>query len=81
VLYSFGHSLRENVDKLERHERREKQSSDQIQNMLLTIVNKQREQFADNKVLETTLKGLEESIHMLTDIETNEVGARILLTI
>ncbi|XP_025424905.1 uncharacterized protein LOC112693875 [Sipha flava] len=75
VLYSFGHSLRENVDKLERHERREKQSSDQIQNMLLTIVNKQREQFADNKVLETTLKGLEESIHMLTDIETNEEAA------
>lgn len=61
------------MDKLERHERREKQSSDQIQNMLLTIVNKQREQFVDNKALETILKGLEESIHVLTDVETNEV--------
>lgn len=73
ALYSFAHSLRDNVDKLERHERREKQSGDQMQNMLLTIVNKQREQFVDDKALETVVKSLEQSVHALTEAGTNEV--------
>lgn len=73
ALYSFAHSLRDNVDKLERHERREKQFGDQMQNMLLTIVNKQREQFVGDGELEAIVKGLEQSIHVLTDAESNEV--------
>lgn len=66
------------MDKLERHERREKQSGDQIQNMLSTIVNKQREQFVEDKALETTIKGLEQSISVLTNAETEEVRIKIL---
>jgi len=73
AIYSFAHSLRDNVDKLERHERREKQSGDQMQNMLLTIVNKQREQNAESKGLEMAIKGLEESMSALTNAETEEV--------
>jgi len=61
------------VDKLERHERREKQSGDQMQNMLLTIVNKQREQFADHKALEMAVKSLENSMNSLTNAETEGV--------
>lgn len=73
AIYSFAHSLRDNVDKLERHERREKQSGDQMQNMLLTIVNKQRDQFVEDKELETAIKRLEESMRALTRAETEEV--------
>lgn len=78
AIYSFAHTLRDNVDKLERHERREKQSGDQIQNMLLTIVNKQREQYADNKLLETAIRGLEQSMNALTNAETDEVNRETL---
>ncbi|XP_027837484.2 kinectin isoform X1 [Aphis gossypii] len=76
AIYSFAHSLRDNVDKLERHERREKQSGDQMQNMLLTIVNKQREQNAESKGLEMAIKGLEESMSALTNAETEETADR-----
>lgn len=76
AIYSFAHSLRDNVDKLERHERREKQSGDQMQNMLLTIVNKQREQNAESKGLEMAIKGLEESMSALTNSETEEIADR-----
>lgn len=73
AIYSFAHSLRDNVDKLERHERREKQSGDQIHNMLLTVVNKQREQYVEDKELEAAIKGLEDSVKVLTRAETEEV--------
>jgi hypothetical protein len=73
AIYSFAHSLRDNVDKLERHERREKQSGDQMQNMLLTIVNKQREQNVENKEIEMAIKGLEETLSALIRAETEEV--------
>lgn len=73
AIYSFAHTLRDNVDKLERHERREKQSGDQMQNLLSTIVNKQREQFGDDKELENIIKGLEQSISILTNAETEKV--------
>ncbi|XP_060836937.1 uncharacterized protein LOC132919377 [Rhopalosiphum padi] len=76
AIYSFAHSLRDNVDKLERHERREKQSGDQMQNMLLTIVNKQREQNVENKEIEMAIKGLEESLSALTRAETEETADR-----
>lgn len=76
AIYSFAHSLRDNVDKLERHERREKQSGDQMQNMLLTIVNKQRDQFVEGKELETAVKKLEESMSALTRAETEETADR-----
>lgn len=61
------------MDKLERHERREKQSGDQMQSMLSTIVSKQREQYVEDKELETAIKGLEESMSALTRAETEEV--------
>ncbi|KAL4147966.1 hypothetical protein QTP88_002277 [Uroleucon formosanum] len=76
AIYSFAHSLRDNVDKLERHERREKQSGDQMQNMLLTIVNKQRDQYVEDKELEMAIKRLEESISTLTRAETEETADR-----
>jgi len=77
AIYSFAHTLRDNVDKLERHERREKQSGDQIQNMLLTIVNKQREQYADDKSLETAVRGLEQSVSALTNAQMDEVNRNV----
>lgn len=73
AIYSFAHTLRDNVDKLERHERRAKQSGDQMQNMLSTIVNKQREQFVEEKQLETSIKTLEQGISILTNAETEKV--------
>lgn len=44
-----------------------------MQNMLLTIVNKQREQNVENKEIEMAIKGLEESLSALTRAETEEV--------
>lgn len=73
AIYSFAHTLRDNVDKLERHERRAKQSGDQMQNMLSTIANKQREQFVEEKQLETSIKGLEQSMSILANAETEKV--------
>lgn len=73
AIYSFAHTLRDNVDKLERHERRTKQSGDQMQNMLSTIVNKQREQFVEDKELEASIKSLEQSLSILTNAETEKV--------
>lgn len=73
AIYSFAHTLRDNVDKLERHERRVKQSGDQMQNLLSTIVNKQREQFVEEKELETSIKNLEQSLNLLTNAETEKV--------
>lgn len=70
----MARTLRDNMDKLERHERREKQSGDQIQNLLLNIVNKQREQYVDGKTLETAVKGLEQSLNALTAAETERVS-------
>lgn len=77
AIYSFAHSLRDNVDKLERHERREKQSGDQMQNLLLTIVNKQREQFTDHKTLEAVIKELGYSVDVLVNAEKEEVNDKI----
>lgn len=79
AIYSFAHSLRDNVDKLERHERREKQSGDQMQNILLTIVNKQREQYNDHKALEAAIKELGHGVDVLTSAEKDEVNRRKLL--
>lgn len=70
--------MRDNVDKLERHERREKQSGDQMQNILLTIVNKQREQYADHKALEAAIKELGHGVDVLMSTEKDEVKRRKL---
>lgn len=74
AIYSFAHTLRDNVDKLERHERREKQSSDQVQNVLSAIANKQREQYVEDKELESAVKGLEQSVGELINVETEKVN-------
>lgn len=76
AIFSVARTLRDNMDKLERHERREKQSGDQIQNMLLTIVNKQREQYVDGKTLETVVKGLEQSLNAMIAAETERDADR-----
>ncbi|VVC33104.1 Hypothetical protein CINCED_3A010877 [Cinara cedri] len=77
AIYSFAHSLRDNVDKLERHERREIQSGDKMQNMLLTIVNKQIQQKADYQALETAIKDLGHNVDVLTNAEKDEVTSTI----
>lgn len=73
AIYSFAHTLRDNVDKLERHERREKQAGDDMQKMLMTIVDKQREKFVDDKALEAAIYGLEQNIIFLKNAETEKV--------
>lgn len=73
AIYSFAHTLRDNVDKLERHERREKQAGDDMQKILMTIVDKQREKFVEDKALESVLFGLEQNINLLKNAETEKV--------
>lgn len=64
---------------MERHERREKQSGDQAQNLLTTIVNKQRDQFINDKMIESIVKGLEDRIITLINAGTEEVNNKTYL--
>lgn len=49
-----------------------------MQNILLTIVNKQREQYADHKALEAAIKELGHGVDVLMSTEKDEVKRRKL---